>query len=637
MVSSVVSQHVLLLLAISLGLIFISSWRVHNIISNDYNLGERIIKSYTTNKTSCHGCHRSIRTNNDALFTKGEKKACTSTIQQWNVNENNFHNPNNNNDHRLDIDRSLAHFVSRKNSYGNKADFSALERLITFFHDLGHDGEDSTILLGGMNEGQLSERILGSMPNISFYGFEIQEKYYNNAIERLSPFPHVHAVNMGLGDVRKSNIPIGGPEGPHAGLYNPKGQWGWTVQRGGRGVDTIPLADFAIQHGITNATYVVIDTEGYEPKVIRGMRLSSTTHQRRFPLFQFELGGTWAARDARHNNDVWTQKDVVQALDDWGYETFLIGEDDWLQVDARFFEQVNNPGMDDDGFGKFIQGNLLVMHRNYTDPGLRARVLGCTTVFRGGFADSFPGRAPPNNHRMSVTEQALAFSNVGAPNSGLCSKFETFGQGDEAKEICIDHLPTDTRCLVFSIGSNNLWGFERDLFLRTQCRIHTFDCTGNWSVPADLASRVTFHHKCIWGEEGVGAFDDNDHMLWTDLVALAGGRTPQYLKMDVEGWEWVVLHQVLQSKQRPAQIGFELHLETRHEITSSLWVRIRGEEPPLYIVPERGRRIRELITEIGERGYALTRRSDNIYCAHCSELVIQLADRFIAYRKGLLI
>jgi len=66
-------------------------------------------------------------------------------------------------------------------------------------------------------------------------------------------------------------------------------------------------------------------------------------------------------------------------------------------------------------------------------------------------------------------------------------------------------------------------------------------------------------------------------------------------------------------------------------------VRIRGEEPPLYIVPERGRRIRELITEIGERGYALTRRSDNIYCAHCSELVIQLADRFIAYRKGLLI
>ena len=127
MVSSV-SKHVLLLLAISLGLIFISSWRVHNIISNDYNLGERIIKSYTTNKTSCHGCHRSIRTNNDALFTKGEKKACTSTIQQWNVNENNFHNPNNNNDHRLDIDRSLAHFVSRKNSYGNKADFSALER-----------------------------------------------------------------------------------------------------------------------------------------------------------------------------------------------------------------------------------------------------------------------------------------------------------------------------------------------------------------------------------------------------------------------------------------------------------------------------------------------------------------------------
>ena len=43
------------------------------------------------------------------------------------------------------------------------------------------------------------------------------------------------------------------------------------------------------------------------------MRLHDIANQRRFPVIQFELGGTWAAHDPRHN-DQWSQMSTVQYL-----------------------------------------------------------------------------------------------------------------------------------------------------------------------------------------------------------------------------------------------------------------------------------------------------------------------------------
>ena len=54
--------------------------------------------------------------------------------------------------------------------------------------------------------------------------------------------------------------------------------------------------------------YLVVDVEGFEPKVLRGMKLHLPRNQRRFPLFQFELGCNWAKYDIRHGNDTWTQE-----------------------------------------------------------------------------------------------------------------------------------------------------------------------------------------------------------------------------------------------------------------------------------------------------------------------------------------
>ena len=62
--------------------------------------------------------------------------------------------------------------------------------------------------------------------------------------------------------------------------------------------------------------------EGHEPKVLRGMHLERG-YAKRFPLFQYELGGTWGHHDPRHNND-WTQGRAAGYLQNAGYELYLV-------------------------------------------------------------------------------------------------------------------------------------------------------------------------------------------------------------------------------------------------------------------------------------------------------------------------
>ena len=259
-----------------------------------------------------------------------------------------------------------------RSEYSNKADFKANERLFRYIKSLALDGKESIVFVGGTNDGQLSKTILSWCP-ITFYGFEIQDKHFLNAKNRLTGFENVHMINMGWSEHAQQNISIGGT-GETAGLYDPKGQRGWKVLTE-KTVDTIPVSDFALQKNITRVLYIVIDTEGHEPKVIRGMNLNVTENQKRFPLFQFELGGTWAAADNRHWNDPWTQKTTIQALEEWGYSTFMVGLNDWLAVDKDFFEEEGNPAMENGGFGKFIQGNVLAVHRNFIPHGLKELIM----------------------------------------------------------------------------------------------------------------------------------------------------------------------------------------------------------------------------------------------------------------------
>jgi hypothetical protein len=54
-----------------------------------------------------------------------------------------------------------------------------------------------------------------------------------------------------------------------------------------------------------------------------------------------------------------------------------------------------------------------------------------------------------------------------------------------------------SKCLVYSIGSNDKWDFEEHMYKSTQCDIETFDCTLHATVPAHIRDRTHFHHVCL--------------------------------------------------------------------------------------------------------------------------------------------
>ena len=95
------------------------------------------------------------------------------------------------------------------------------------------------------------------------------------------------------------------------------------------------------------------------------MGLELPENRQRFPCFQYELGGTWAIHDKRHLGDRWTQFDTALHLECMGYKLFLVGEDNWLPITSDFFLVEGNPLVKDEGFGPFIQGNVLALHLDF--------------------------------------------------------------------------------------------------------------------------------------------------------------------------------------------------------------------------------------------------------------------------------
>ena len=79
-------------------------------------------------------------------------------------------------------------------------------------------------------------------------------------------------------------------------------------------------SDFLVERSVPEVLYALIDVEGHEVSVLRGMHLERNTAA--FPIFQFELGGTWS--DERHNGD-WSQYETAQYLEALGYRVYLIG------------------------------------------------------------------------------------------------------------------------------------------------------------------------------------------------------------------------------------------------------------------------------------------------------------------------
>mmetsp|Transcript_26553 Transcript_26553/g.53134 ORF Transcript_26553/g.53134 Transcript_26553/m.53134 type:complete len:385 (-) Transcript_26553:165-1319(-) len=147
-----------------------------------------------------------------------------------------------------------------------------------------------------------------------------------------------------------------------------------------------------------------------------------------------------------------------------------------------------------------------------------------------------------------------------------CSNVLTFAAGKhEEKHFCVDSKTNDgSTCKIFSIGSNDEWGFEREVVRKLpNCIVHTFDCTlvDNKPLSKPKSDKVKFHPYCISSGNSQPPF-----LTYEQLVLETGSSVPpKLLKMDVEGFEFdTILNSVLASPGDvyPEQIMMEVHWTT---------------------------------------------------------------------------
>lgn len=211
------------------------------------------------------------------------------------------------------------------------------------------------------------------------------------------------------------------------------------------------------------------------------------------------------------------------------------------------------------------------------------------------------------NPRDSVSPWNHSRFNLLGPVGPSC-KLRIYGSGDEEKRACPF---STTGCVILSIGSANKWDFETDIINKTKCIVHTLDCTVNADVPKHISERVFFHKICI----GVSDFTSASGLQfrsWPSILSyLRIQRSLDYVKMDIEGFEWEVIPAILQNGAfLPNMIAFELHFVT--QMNGLSWFGRLKTAPEIYL----------FMHSIRKLGYALIDRRDNALCKHCTELLI---------------
>ena len=143
--------------------------------------------------------------------------------------------------------------------------------------------------------------------------------------------------------------------------------------------------------------------------------------------------------------------------------------------------------------------------------------------------------------------------------------------------------------VIYSVGVGDDLTFDCALVARFGCTVHAFDPTPiarQWIAGQDLPPEIVFHPIGLAGEDGEVAFALPLHEGWDSfslpsegsrgevvncpvrrLETLArnlGHRRVDLLKMDIEGFEYGVIDDVLAGPLRPKQWLIEFHHEMMH-------------------------------------------------------------------------
>ena len=121
---------------------------------------------------------------------------------------------------------------------------------------------------------------------------------------------------------------------------------------------------------------------------------------------------------------------------------------------------------------------------------------------------------------------------------------------------------------MISIGSNGQWGFEETVVANTKCITHTFDCTVQDPKKPNVDA-INFYPYCVANENK--EIEGRQFRTYKGIVEAAKLTSPPDLfKMDVEGYEFDVMRQMLVEAHKsgtmdllPTQVSVELHYATR--------------------------------------------------------------------------
>lgn len=269
-----------------------------------------------------------------------------------------------------EVRKTVDIYSQNVHQFGNKEDFTVARRLVQLL-----PGPAPTILVCGAHHGESMSNILQVCDRATIHGFEIQQQAFVLASQAFRGRDNVSVHHLGLSD-HVGTMPVTG-SGETAGVYVPEGRWAHEAQQGT--VNVAPVSHFLETQGIDKVDYFVIDVEGHEQEVIKGMRLE--TNAPKFPVFQYELGGTWA--DSRRTGP-WTQFTMAFYLELLGYDLYLMGTVHGnavlLRVGPEFFRysSANYEGYENGGQKYFVQGNALAVHAVHADASIREAVSSIT-------------------------------------------------------------------------------------------------------------------------------------------------------------------------------------------------------------------------------------------------------------------
>ncbi|KAI0632581.1 methyltransferase domain-containing protein [Trametes polyzona] len=116
--------------------------------------------------------------------------------------------------------------------------------------------------------------------------------------------------------------------------------------------------------------------------------------------------------------------------------------------------------------------------------------------------------------------------------------------GDGGKWMCgISRIEDKPDCLIYSFGVDSSYSFERTLLQTTRyCEVWIYDSTkgehAKSQIPHSLRHRAHFAKIALGASDRHGPGDDPKTWTLKSLMTENGHSHIDFLRMDVEGWEW---------------------------------------------------------------------------------------------------